>query len=79
MITSPSVRMVVRWECGHCAHINYYDFAMTPRTEAELKELVKDIDVPEGEANPEDFMLMPERVFCAKCEEQNKLPDDFGC
>ena len=78
MLTSPSARMVIRWECAGCGHINYFDFTMTSKTEAQLKEILEDVEVPGGEARPEDFILMPNKVFCAKCEEQNALPDGFG-
>lgn len=78
MLTAVSARMVVRWECAACAHINYFDFTMTPKTEAQLKEILEDVDPEDGPVRPEDFILMPDKVFCGKCEEQHQLPDGFG-
>lgn len=78
MTTAISARMVVRWECGACKHVNHYDFAMTPKTEAVLKDIIKDMDPADGVVEPGDFALMPEHVFCVKCETQNAMPEDFG-
>lgn len=54
------VQLVMYWDCPRCNHVNYqHGRALDHEAAAEATE--------EGE-NPDEFRMMPDVVFCQKCE-----------
>lgn len=55
-----NVQLVMYWDCPRCKHVNYqHGRGLDQETRAEAVE--------EGE-DPDEFRMMPNVLFCQKCE-----------
>jgi hypothetical protein len=73
MLEASDCRLVLRWTCKVCGNVNYLDGTNGAASKAALKEAAEDLDL-----SPEDLALVPDKLFCQKCEEVHSLPEDFG-
>ncbi len=69
------LRQTWEWTCPSCHHSNYHsgnkvknpeDIEELKEIDEREKELFGDFGEPAGE-----WVMLPEKVFCAKCEDQH--------
>lgn len=73
MHIADDARLVLRWTCQECKHVNYHGGSNSHGSEEAKKDAAEDFGV-----STEDLACIPEVLCCLKCEAAHKLPDDFG-
>lgn len=67
-----------RWICPKCSHVNYHGGHDPKLSEEEVKELMDQMSETLGfdvSADDGAFVMIPEIVFCQKCEERYEVQD----
>ena len=72
MLEASDARLVLKWTCRACGYINYFAGSTSGRFSEELAEAAEAMG-----CDPEDLAIMPDVIYCAKCEEPHKLPEGF--
>lgn len=73
MFIAHDARLVLRWTCQACQHVNYYTESAKPSSQESVQEASLALGL-----DPQELAIVPEVLCCQKCEEAHKLPDDLG-
>lgn len=73
MHIADDARLVLRWTCKECKHVNYYTESTSEKTLAEVAKVAQEMDM-----DPSELSMIPEVLCCLKCEAAHKLPDSVG-